>query len=80
MNSNIINVVVFTQALYAAAFSMSDICHPFSIYTQVDHVAVDPFGSSLAALVKVSSVFVVEENENAPEILHLFSEVSAYSQ
>ena len=61
------------QALYEAVFVMSDLDHPFRIFTRVGHIAVDPAGSSLHDVVKMSSVLVVEIDENAPDLYNLFA-------
>lgn len=59
--------------LYEAVFALSSIDGPFSVYTRVGHVLVDPDCASLSELVQVSSVFVVEENDSGPDLLELFS-------
>ena len=61
------------QALYEAVFALSSVDTPFSVYTRVGHVLVDPDCASLQELVKVSSVFVVEENDSGSDLLDLFS-------
>ena len=59
--------------LYEAIFALSNVDSPFSVYTCVGHVLVDPDCASLSELVQVSSVFVVEENDSGPDLLNLFS-------
>lgn len=53
-------------------FALSRVDNPFSVYTRVGHVLVDPDCAS-SELVQVSSVFVVEENDSGPDLLNLFS-------
>ena len=59
--------------LYEAVFGLSDICCPFSVYSRIGHILVDLDGVSLAELIKVSSVFVVEEDEKGCDLKSLFA-------
>ena len=61
------------QALYEAVFAMSDLDRPFRIFTRVGHIAVDPAGSSLCDIVKMSSVLVIEIDENGLDLYHLLA-------
>ena len=63
----------FMQALYEAVFALSDVDWPFSVYTRVGHVLLDPNSASLSEIVQLSCVFVVEENDTGPDLFHLFS-------
>lgn len=44
---------IFIQSLYEAVFALSDICCPFSVYTRVGHIPVDPDCVSLAELIQL---------------------------
>ena len=46
--------------LYEAIFALRNVDKPFSVYTLVGHVLVDPDCASLSELVEVSCVFVAE--------------------
>lgn len=58
---------------------MSNVDKPFSVYTRVGHVLVDPDCASLSELVEVSCVFVVEESDSGPDLLDLLSTTVCWS-
>ena len=67
------NIIIHIQDLYEAVFALSSVDQPFSVYTRVGHVLVDHNSAALSELVQVSCVFVVEENNTGPDLLHLLS-------
>lgn len=60
------------QALYEAVFAMSALDRPFRLYTRVGHVAVNP-AAPLSEWLKVSSVFVVEDDEDGDDLLQFLA-------